>query len=371
VGFSFKVAPGVRVRASSRGIRTSLGPRAARLHVGGGRTGVSTGAGPVSFYTSLSGSRRQTTSSSVSRGTRAHSSQRALAQAAKLEQAQQLKDALNEILNLHRQDFPDAVPPVAPPMASVDAKSITRTHRAEAAKGLGLFQRAARKTAYASADQLAQQEIQRQQAALEQDQRRYQAQLDQWWSALLNNDEDIVLNVLAEAFEDNEAPAAAVGVNGSELSVVVLVPSIDIMPERRPATTPAGNLTLKKLTKAERGGLHTALVASHVLLTVREALAVAPGIASVRVIALQHSRNDAFGDPKVDVLLAAQFERARLVNVRWDHAEAGTIVEDAARDRLVKLRRATNELQPLDISREPAINELLTRVELDDLISRQ
>ena len=43
MGFSVKIAPGVRVRASSRGIRTSIGPRAARLHVGGGRTGFSTG----------------------------------------------------------------------------------------------------------------------------------------------------------------------------------------------------------------------------------------------------------------------------------------------------------------------------------------
>jgi hypothetical protein len=134
VGFSFKVAPGVRVRASSRGIRTSLGPRAARLHVGGGRTGISTGAGPVSFYTSLSGSRRRTTS--ASRGARAHSSQRALAQAAKLEQAQQLKDALNEILNLHRQDFPGAVPPAAPPPPPVAAKTIIRTHRAEGERAM-------------------------------------------------------------------------------------------------------------------------------------------------------------------------------------------------------------------------------------------
>ena len=47
VGFSIRIAPGVRIRASKRGIRTSLGPRIARVHVGGGRTGFSTGMGPV------------------------------------------------------------------------------------------------------------------------------------------------------------------------------------------------------------------------------------------------------------------------------------------------------------------------------------
>ena len=50
---SFKIAPGVRVSASSRGLRTHLGPRVARVHVGGGRTGVSTGGGPFTAYESL------------------------------------------------------------------------------------------------------------------------------------------------------------------------------------------------------------------------------------------------------------------------------------------------------------------------------
>lgn len=47
------------------------------------------------------------------------------------------------------------------------------------------------------------------------------------------------------------------------------------------------------------------------------------------------------------------------------------IVDDASTEILTKLRRATNELQPLDLSREPAIEELLAHVELDELIGRQ
>ena len=53
MGFSVKIAPGVRVRASSRGVRTSIGPRVARVHVGACRTGISTGAGPVGLYTAV------------------------------------------------------------------------------------------------------------------------------------------------------------------------------------------------------------------------------------------------------------------------------------------------------------------------------
>ncbi len=36
MGFSVRVAKGVRISTSSRGIRTSRGPRSTRLHVGGG-----------------------------------------------------------------------------------------------------------------------------------------------------------------------------------------------------------------------------------------------------------------------------------------------------------------------------------------------
>jgi hypothetical protein len=39
---------------------------------------------------------------------------------------------------------------------------------------------------------------------------------------------------LAGAFEDNDAAAAAVGIEGSEASLVVLVPPVSALPERRP-----------------------------------------------------------------------------------------------------------------------------------------
>lgn len=96
VGFSFKVAPGVRIRASSRGVRTSIGLRAGRRGCmsGGGRVGFSPGVGPVGYYTSLSGPRRGGGSCRrVAAGTRASRKQ---------DQAQQLRQALSDLLNLHR-----------------------------------------------------------------------------------------------------------------------------------------------------------------------------------------------------------------------------------------------------------------------------
>lgn len=57
---SLKIAPGVRIRTGRRGVRTSIGPRVARLHVGGGyQAGMSTGVGPVTAYAPVKGSTRR------------------------------------------------------------------------------------------------------------------------------------------------------------------------------------------------------------------------------------------------------------------------------------------------------------------------
>lgn len=48
-----RLAPGVKVRLGRRGVRWSIGPRAARLHVGAGGPGVSTGTGPFTLYRRL------------------------------------------------------------------------------------------------------------------------------------------------------------------------------------------------------------------------------------------------------------------------------------------------------------------------------
>jgi hypothetical protein len=79
-----------------------------------------------------------------------------------------------------------------------------------------------------------------------------QAGLDARRQQLLANDPDSVISTLAEAFEDNEASAAPIGVDDDdddEVSIAVLVPADRVVPERMPATTQAGNLTLRKLPK--------------------------------------------------------------------------------------------------------------------------
>lgn len=370
MSFSFKVAPGIRIRASSRGVRTSVGPRIARVHVGGGRTGISTGAGPVSFYTSLSGGSRRRCSSSGGRSRTVAASQRAVAQAAKQQAAEQLRTALQEILNLHRQDFETSSPPQAPPPPPVDTAAVVAEHEARALVRIGRFKRSERKQARASAAVSAQQEVAQLEEQRQQEWRQMQDQVDHWWAALLCNDPEVVLSVLGEAFEDNEAPAAAVGIDGSDVALVVLAPSIEMIPERKPDRTPAGNLTLKKLTKGERASFHSTAVASHVLLTVKETLAVAPALSACRIVAIQHAGNDSYGQPRVDVLMAARFERGRLHGVMWNTTAAVRILSDTATELVANFRKTTGEMQPINLDREPEIEGLLRQLEVEDLVAR-
>lgn len=152
MGFSVKLAPGVRVRASSRGVRTSLGPRAARVHVGSGRTGFSTGVGPVSYYTSGGSGRRRP--SRTGTGTAAANRQLAVAARAneKLDQARALTDALEAILNVHRTEFPPAEPPVAPAPPAIDVSPLRARHMKEAKAATSVFSRSIRKAALEEAE---------------------------------------------------------------------------------------------------------------------------------------------------------------------------------------------------------------------------
>ena len=367
MGFSIKIAPGVRVRASSRGVRTSIGPRAARVHVGAGRTGISTGAGPVSFYTALGGGRHRTTSHG--RSPSIGSLQRQAAAAQKAQEAQRLAAIFREILTVHLQEFPPAQRPSAPSAVLPDEGKVRSQQEHAALRGMGLFKRAERAAAKQRAAAAAAAELTalRQQAQMAAAQA--QADLDEHWGQLLANDPDTVIATLAEAFGDNEAPAAPIGLDGDELSLAVLVPADSTVPERMPATTQAGNLTLRKLPKGERASLYTLLVAGHVLVTLRETFAVAPRINATRMIVLTTSGPDAYGKPRLECIMAGRWTRAAFDGVQWQDTDAATILQDTAAELITNMRRT--ELLPIDLSKEPQIAAVLAGIDTAELLSER
>lgn len=362
MGFSVRVAPGIRVRASSRGVRTSLGPRAARLHVAAGRTTFSTGAGPVSYSTSLGHGR-----SGPRAGTTSAASTRQLAQAAKAEEAQGILAALDALAGLHREEFTLARRPVAPPPPPVDLPALAAKHRKAALVGVGLFDRKGRASAKVAAEVTARSEAEQMASSDLAAQATYQENLDMFWSLLMGNDMDTVLAELAAAFEDNDAAAAPLGVTGNEASLLVLVPGEGSLPERKPDVTAAGNLALKKVTKTELADWYRALVNGYVLVTVKEALAVAPGLAGARIVAVRKRSLDAYGRQPVEAILAARFSREALQGIRWSEVGASQVVLDAATELTVDLAPRTHALRALDVAQHPAIGAVLDAVDLDDL----
>jgi hypothetical protein len=282
----------------------------------------------------------------------------------KREQARDLLTAFEHILTMHRQEFAPASPPVAPVIEPVNEEAIRRHYEDEALRGIGRLQRSARGTARERAAAVAARQIQQENERRVQARAALQRQLDGQWQRLLANDPDVVMATLTEAFDDNEAFAAAVGVHGDEVAVVVLVPSFDIIPERMPKVTDAGNLALPKLAKRERSDYYTLLVCGHVLVTVRETLAVAPSIGWVRVAAVRLTPPDAYGAQKAECLLAALFRREALQGIRWDSADAAVIVNDASAERSLRQGRS-GELLPLDLAAEPALAGLIRAFDIE------
>src|SRR5436190_1939789 len=282
MGFSIKLAPGIRVSASSRGVRTSLGPRVARVHVGSGRSGFSTGVGPVSYYASVGGSPRRATSN-VNRQVAAAARQQALAD--KAAEARRLGQAFDAIFALHREEFPPARRPTAPSPPAPPTRQLRELYRGQALREISFFDRAARREATRVADEQVDATVASARKELARQAAQFQRQLDDEWAALLACEPETVLHTLNEAFTDNQAPASAVGITGTEVSLLVVVPPVSVVPERKPGVTPAGNLSLKKLTKTETADAYKQLVCGHVVVTLREAFAVAPGVQSAGVVA--------------------------------------------------------------------------------------
>ena len=289
----------------------------------------------------------------------------AAAKAAKEEEAGRLAAMFAELLAVHRAEFERTRHPVAPPPPEPDAEGIRARHREAATAGLGMFQRAAKEAARQQADVAAEAEIAALRQQAQREQADLQARLDDWWWSLSTNDPDTVIAALAEAFEDNEAAAAPMGVDGDEVALVVLAPSETVVPERMPATTQAGNLSLRKLPKGERAQLYTEAVLGHVLVTIKEALAVAPAIRSVRVVALRAAGTDAYGRPRLECLLAGRWTRAALTGVQWATADASTIARDTADELLLDVK--AKELRPLDLTGQPALQALVAVVDTDEL----
>lgn len=360
-GLSFKIAPGVRVRASTRGVSAGIGPRVARAHVGTRGVGVSSGVGPVSVYGGVGGGRRRSSGSSSS-GYSVAAYEREARRAQREQEVDSWLELNREMVALgsvHEREFAAARKPIAASPPAVDRAAIVTEHERSAIDGISWFRRAertiAKEQSHAAAERQFAEEEQRRAAGAKAE----QVLLDEAWQELLDNDSRRVLTTLEEAFADNEAPAAAVDCEKGGVTLLMRLAPLEVLvPERMVAQTPTGRITTKKRSKTERNALFVELMASNALATVKEAFAVAPGLAEARIAVIRD--DESAGGHTLTPLYTGIFRRDDLASVRWADVHTVRLIEAA--DGLLNLKGRTGELVALDLGDEPDVHAFLAEV---------
>lgn len=353
MGIGLRIMPGVRISASSRGIRAGVGPRVARVHAGSGGVGFSSGAGPLTVYTGALGSKRRSSSR-----TSLAAYERQLRAAEREQEIHEVFQMEQRLISAHLEDFPRTLRPKVQSLGAVDEKPFFRRREAEALAGISLFQRSQRRAARAAAAEIARQDIESEKARLREAEEGEQQHLDAWWGRLNGNDPETVVAALETAFADNEAPAAPLDCKGDHVTVVLMYPSPTIVPERKPAVTPGGKPTLHKRNKTERNGLYLRSLASAILVTVKEALAVAPGINQVTTLVLRREQPDPTTRPLLEVIYCGTFDRSRFRRLNWPQLDPVSEIEYPS-DHLIERRGRTNEIAALDLDDEADIATVL------------
>jgi hypothetical protein len=266
---------------------------------------------------------------------------------------------LKALLEVHHVDFPAAKPPVAPEPPPVDKKAFVSARKKQELAGIPFWKLGLRKDAKKRAAELAEEdvEVERERVVAERFQR--QAELDERWKRLTNNDPETVISAIEEAFEDNEAPATPVDVEDDVLSLVMMAPGEDAVPDKKPALTPSGNPTVKRMNKTETADAYVTLVFGHLLATVKEALACAPEIDQVKTVVVRRTPKDIYGRQHLEALFAATYDRKNMERIQWKDALAPEIAIEGGQDVLVQLKGRAKTLQPLDLTREAQLVSLL------------
>lgn len=417
MGMSVKLMPGVRIGLSSRGLRVSGGPRIARVHVGAGRTGVSTGFGPIGAFTGLGGKRRKSSSSSRASarphstaapppapstfsqedaavvaaiegiaqlgasgasamaelarravaGVRAEAAQKAAQRASQQAEAeafarravQDFNEQLLRMATLHHESFVRASPPraEAPP---VDEHAIREQCLFEAKASTSALS-GRRRAAMEEASRRADFEIQIAHARRSERLRIEQTRLEKEWNDLLANEPIAVLNALEDAFEDNESPAVTVNCEGDEVAIIVTVAGA--LPPIRPSITKKGRLQNSAWDAKEAAEFYLTALASSILATVKEVWTAAPSIRSATIIAIaQREKFEIDGLLSTVVLYRGTFTRERHERLAWTHIDPIEVI--AAADDVDLVRRGrVKGVQPLSLKKHTDLRDLLNQIE--------
>ncbi len=186
-----------------------------------------------------------------------------------------------------------------------------------------------------------------------------QSRLDAEWAQLMDNDPELVIAQLEEAFEDNESPAAPINCSGNVATVVMLFGHPTAIPEKVPALTPGGKPTLKIRSKSARNELYLASLASHILATAREGFAMCPGLGGILLMVV---RGEGLGaSASMAAIYAGTLLREDCSGAHWDPEKPVRAI-GRPHDLLIHRKGQAGEIAPLDLSAEPELAAVLGRL---------
>jgi len=187
-----------------------------------------------------------------------------------------------------------------------------------------------------------------------------QQEHDEAWAKLQANVPEATLAALNHAFEDNEAPAAAIRCDGSRTVLLMRFPPPEtIVPERKSARTPTGKKTLKKRTKTEINTLYVEALGSNVLATVKETLAVAPGTETVQLLVVRRE-SDRKNTGELALVYVGDFDRATYEGASPQEPGRAILL---APEAVFNLKGKTEQVVPLDLEERPDLAALLEEID--------
>jgi hypothetical protein len=326
------------------------------VHVGGGRVGISTGAGPVSAYVSLGGSRRGGSQDGWAPYDDYEADLRRARREQRLDEVQRLHEQfVRRHWLAHRQEFSPLHKPTVTP-EKLDVEGRVAAARRAAVGNISMLHIAARRAARGAAEASARERAERDQELENEKAAQHQELVDAAWDRLVGNDPVTVLTTLEEAFADNKAPAAPLDCYADGITLLMRLPLIDaVVPLYSPDQTPTGRPTIREYSKTERQDLYIGAMLSHAYATVAEAFAVAPGIRGATVLVINADAT------QLTPIYAAHAKRAEFEAGAW----LGDFSATLAPEHLINVRGRTDELAPLDLKDEPDLSEVVRQLASD------
>ncbi|MEO3973718.1 TerD family protein [Streptomyces sp. CAU 1734] len=275
----------------------------------------------------------------------------------------ELQQLRQRMTHVHVQTFPPARPPLVPGPPELGPEWARAEALAFHLRGIGMFSRTERAAAKERAEEDAPAYLADQRARLSGAREELMSEAGQWWQALTGNDEETVCDAVNAAFADNPAAGCAVGVEGSVMSVVMRQPDIDSLPAQAPALTPDGRPALKDLNKRELTEWWLTVMGSHVIATLKEGFATAPGITAVNLAVLTRMPETR----RLGVVAYGRWTRRAVENTTWHGPDDALRFLDIGEDVLCSVRRTaagniSSTVKPLNTRRLPGLRDLLDHV---------